>query len=130
MAKRRKSIEDDTCIIPHVVADGVVQEVAVAFSDADFLPVAATAFVDDAAAQRAMSDRLAKRADETYAANESFAKRINGRGNSGRDTLYAFMRHWAAADVRTELGEEASKALPDGFARGEEPAPRAAPGMR
>ncbi len=131
MARRRKGIEDETCIMPGVVADGVVQEVAVALEDArGELPEAACAFLDDAAAQRAMSDRLAARADETYKASDTFAKRINGRGDSGRDTLYAFSRHWAAADVRSVLGEAAFQALPEGFANGEEPAPRAAPGPR
>jgi hypothetical protein len=44
-------------------------------------------------------DDLAKRAEATYAANESFRKIIKSRGDRGRDSLYAFMRHWLASDL-------------------------------
>lgn len=69
-----EGIEDDTPILPYVVADRVVYEEG---DDADYY-----------------IDRLVEIAEDLYDRNPSFRKRINGRGNSGRDYLYTMMDHW------------------------------------
>jgi hypothetical protein len=130
-ARKRTNIADDTCVIPDIVADGVVQEVGVALEEVrGEISEALDAFLDDEGAQRGLSASLARRAEETYAASEAFAKTINGKGDKGRDALYGFMRHWASAHVRETFGAAAFDALPEGFAVGREPPPRAAPGPR
>jgi hypothetical protein len=37
---------------------------------------------------------LTRRAHKISAHNEKFRQRLNARKNSGRDYLFAFMRHW------------------------------------
>ncbi len=82
--RRIGRIEDDTPILPYVVADGVVEEVE--------------RFLGKRIRNReAAVDYLAGRADATYRANKRFRKRIRGRGDSGLDWLFSFMRHWLSA---------------------------------
>ncbi len=130
-ARKRTNIADDTCIIPEMVADGVVQEVATALEDVrGEVSSDVDAFLDGAGPQRGLATALARRADETYAANAEFARTLNGKGDKGRDALYAYMRHWASAHVKETFGAAAFEALPEGFPVGREPPPRAAPGPR
>lgn len=88
-SKRIGRIEDDTPILPHVVADVVISEVERCFplkmSDRE---------------SRALADKLADRADRVYQVNEQFRRQIRARGDRGRDTLYAFTRHWLASELR------------------------------
>jgi hypothetical protein len=78
-----KTIEEDTPLIPSIIAENVVAEVG------DLIHYLNP--TDPAGA------RLVRRAEHLYQVNPEFAKKLRRRGNGGRDTLYAFMRHWLAA---------------------------------
>jgi len=93
-AKRQaKSMEDATALIPEVVADAVIGEVE--------------SYVGGDGSLRQYADELADRARAIYGANADFAKKL--RRESGRETLYSFMRHWLASLLK--------KKRPDVFAR-------------
>ena len=101
-------IEDDTPILPYMVADNVIDEVG------NCVPLDMSP-----AEQRALADKLADRADTVYASNETFRRKIRGRGNTGRDTLYAFMRHWLASELKKTRPRVFAK-LPSSFMNGEQ----------
>jgi hypothetical protein len=86
------SIENDTPILPFIVAAKPVAEWAEFLEEHGVTP-----WLSEAEA----IDYLAAKAEAIYAENPSFAKLIRSRGNKGRDSLAAFMRHWIAAE---ELG--------------------------
>lgn len=81
--KARKGIADDTPMLPHVIARCVCDEL----------------FKLTKTEYRHLSWWLAARAERIYQKNERFAKSLRRNGNYGRDYLYMFMRHWAAAFV-------------------------------
>jgi hypothetical protein len=83
--KRRVRIEADTPIVPRAVAVSVWAE-ACAWLDEE-LP-------------REWICRLAVRADVIYFHNPRFRRKIRGQGNTGRDWLWMFTRHWLAAMIR------------------------------
>jgi len=100
-------IEDDTPIIPALVAESVVDEAA----------RLAPAHAAELLSRRAeLAAALAARANAAYEAdpNSTWSKSIRGAGNRGRDTLYAFMRHWLAGDLKRN-DPEISGALPRGY---------------
>lgn len=107
-SRRVGRIEDDTPIMPHIVADAVIAEVD------RCVPMDLSA-----SEERAIADRLADRADQVYARNESFRRKIRAAGNRGRDALYAYMRHWLASDLKT-LRPGVFAQLPQRFLVGEE----------
>lgn len=78
-------IESETELLPHVIADSVCMEAAQLCSDEKPLSYA-----------QSMIDR----AEAVYAANPHWAKSI--RKTNGRDTLYAFMRHWLAGSLKKD----------------------------
>jgi hypothetical protein len=96
------SIYNDTPIVPEIIADDVARE-ACDVACRDDLP--------------GLSDWLANRAERVYAASYSFRQKIRGRGNSGRDTLRMFMRHWAASWL-VEHQVMRRSAVPRGFCLG------------
>ena len=81
----RQWIEHDTPIVPGAVARAVWQE-AGAWLDVE-LP-------------REWIRRLTVRADVIYFHNPRFRRKIRGQGNTGRDWLWMFARHWLAAMIR------------------------------
>ena len=82
---RRLWIERDTPIVPAAVAKAVWQE-ASAWLEVE-LP-------------REWIRRLAVRANVIYFLNPRFRRKIHGQGNTGRDWLWMFVRHWLAAMIR------------------------------
>ena len=75
-----KDFTDEHPLLPDVIADTVA---------ADFASGSGAA---------TLSSSLIKKFADVYKANKSWAEKIlNGRGNTGRDLLYAFMKHWAVA---------------------------------
>jgi hypothetical protein len=48
---------------------------------------------------------LAHRARVTYAHGAAFRQKLRRAGDEGRDTLYAFMRHWLAARLQADRPE-------------------------
>jgi hypothetical protein len=103
MAKQIGKIEDDTPIMPAVVADGVVRQandmVGGALSDEE---------------ERGFADALHDEAQRIYRHNERFRKKLRGRGRSGLDHLYAFMQHWFAAGLK-KARPDLFKQLPPGY---------------
>ena len=102
-------IEDDTSIMPHIVADSVISEVEL-YTGIE---------VPD---KRVLADHLADRADDVYKNDERFRGQIRAKGNRGRDQLYVFMRHWLSSELKKHHPEIFQK-LPASFANGE-PLPR------
>jgi len=84
-SSRRLWIERDTPVIPTAVAQAVWQE-ACAWLGVE-LP-------------REWIRRLAVRADVIYSHNPRFRRKIRNSGNTGRDWLWMFTRHWLAAMIR------------------------------
>jgi hypothetical protein len=88
-----KLIEEDTPIVPEIVAGAVVDEAARLAPD----------HAAELLSRRAeLAAALVEKASATYRANPNsvWSRSIRGGGNRGRDTLYAFMRHWLAADLK------------------------------
>lgn len=113
---KHASIEDDTPILPGIVADTVVRELVGYFWDAYEIK---DAIYDQ---QDKLVKALRKQAEATYAANERFRSQIQERGNAGRDQLYVFMRHWLAAMIqKSRKLRHIYPILPPGFANGEKP---------
>ena len=101
MAPRRKfDMAEEAALLPNVVADTVLEEIDQCFP------------FGTEASRREMSDRLADRADRIYAANASFRQKL--RRESGRETLYAFMRHWSSAEMHRNH-PSVYRQLPDSF---------------
>jgi hypothetical protein len=101
---KRRTIERETPIVPHAVAEGVWQEACV-WLGVD-LP-------------REWVRRLAVRANVIYRNNSRFQRRIRGIGNHGRDWLWMFTRHWLTAMIY-HRDRELYRRLPAEYAAGED----------
>lgn len=94
-----KSIYEETVLIPKIIADCIGDEAqAIAKKE---LP--------------GLTNYLVERAETIYKNNARFRRQI--RGESGRDCLYMFMRHWAAGWLFTEKIMRLSD-IPSDFKRG------------
>lgn len=62
---------------------------------------------------------LVEHAEELCAANADFRRRLNTKGNEGRDRLWAFMRHWLCAKIARQF-PELHRRLPSEYAVGGE----------
>lgn len=93
------SIENDTPLLPVVVADAVVREVE--------------QFGGELANRDSLVTILADKAETIYQNNPRFRRRI--RAVYGREYLYAFMRHWLTGELS---GYVNGKKLPESFAVG------------
>jgi hypothetical protein len=103
---KKKTIEDATSIIPEAVSDGVIGEIEQFLGDSF-----------DAKARAHLDGYLSNNLRTVYANNKRFAKKLAGRGNSGRDYAYSFMRHWAAAELK-KVAPAIFRKLPASFANG------------
>lgn len=99
-------IEDETPIMPIVIADSVIRELL--------------AFGIELPNPDEYADELATRADTAYQHNDDFRKKIRSAGNAGRDWLYAFMRHWLSSLVQKKDRAAYAKISPE-FRMGHEP---------
>jgi len=79
--KRIPRIESDTPIVPSAIAIAVWEEAS------DWL---------DEPLPRSWIRELVAHANTVYAHNSQFRRIIRGRGDRGRDSLWAFTRHWLA----------------------------------
>jgi hypothetical protein len=95
-------LERDTPIIAQAAAQQVVEEAS------RWLGVALPA---------RYAAGLAHRARVTYAHGAAFRQKLRRAGDEGRDTLYAFMRHWLAARLLAERPEWFAR-LPKDYAWG------------
>jgi hypothetical protein len=86
-------IEDDTAILPWVVADCVIREIERYLWPKGDQGLRGPNASDD------LADKLAEKANTVYQHNKRFRKAIRSKnGNYGRDYLYSFMRHWVAGE--------------------------------
>jgi hypothetical protein len=88
--QRRPRIEADTPIVPRAVAMSVWTE--------------AGAWLDEEL-PRQWVNRLAARANAIYARNPRFRETLQRSGTAGRDRLWAFTRHWLAAQIKKHRPE-------------------------
>ena len=109
MKSKHSTIEADTVLLPEVIADTVAHELGVYLHD--FHCYTPRTHPDHLVAY------LVKRAEQIHAANKDFRKKLQSRGNKGRDTLYAFMRHWSAGYVKDNW-PGAFELLPSGYKMG------------
>jgi len=86
-ASLRPGIERDTELMPWLIADSVIDEAS------DFL---------NEPLPREWADWLDQRAERCYAKHDHFRRLIRRRGNTGRDYLHKFFRHWLASRLRRE----------------------------
>lgn len=96
------ALERDTLLTPEWVAESVVQEterVLKADLPADFV------------------ERLAAKAYRLYPRHRHFKQMLNRPGNTGRNNLCMYMRHWTAAWLKRERSALYKK-LPWSFALG------------
>jgi hypothetical protein len=108
MRKQRPNIESDTPIVPRAIAEAVWEEACV--------------WLDERLPRRWLRQLIA-RANTVYARNPRFRRTLRAGGNSGRDWLWAFMRHWLGALIwrhRPELHGQ----LPQSFNAGHSLPPR------
>lgn len=92
----------ETCLLPEVVAETVCDELATHLDlDGDL---------------RRHAPALARRAAACYDANERFRRKLRDR--SGRETLYAFCRHWLSGEIK-EHDPALFPKIPNGFLMGE-----------
>ncbi|HLP09166.1 MAG TPA: hypothetical protein VK178_13455 [Opitutaceae bacterium] len=99
---RRPQLEIDTPLVALAAARSVLDEAAVLVGRP--LPARFAA-------------RLAHRARRVYAHSDSFRRKLRARGDSGRDWLHVFLRHWLAALLRDECPALFAR-LPAAFANG------------
>ena len=100
----RPSITHDTRLVPRAAAEGVWEE-ACAFLDEE-LP-------------REWIGLLIEKAETIYAHGPRFRRRLQSNGNTSRDWLWAFMRHWIAALLQ-EHRPQLFRKLPSRYCVGEE----------
>ena len=105
-------IQDETILLPHIIADTVIQEL-----DRYMHKEHQRIFVLSDEEHREIGLYLSDKAETCYSANERFAKKVKGK--YGREHLYSFMRHWLTGwviDNRPGL----KRLVPDCFANGVE----------
>jgi hypothetical protein len=95
------TIEMDTPILPQVLAQRIVEEAA--------------AYVEMSLDQYVAL--LVEKANTLYTNNSRFRGNVRANGNSGRDYLAMFMRHWLAALIRRDSPTLYQK-LPSAFSNG------------
>jgi hypothetical protein len=87
VASLRPGIERDTELMPWLIAGSVLYEASVFLGES--LPPE-------------WADWLDERAARCCAKHAHFRRLIRRRGNTGRDYLYKFFRHWLASRLRRE----------------------------
>lgn len=83
--RRPRRIDEQTALVPRAAAEGVCEEAQVWLRQP--LP-------------RRWVREMVTHANTVYQCNAGFRRKISGKGNAGRDWLWAFMRHWLAAIIR------------------------------
>jgi hypothetical protein len=95
-------IQRDTPLVPRAAAEQIVEE---------------TSRLVGKTLPPQWAGLLAQRAEVTYANGLRFRRRIQSRGDEGRDWLWAFMRHWVSALILKQRPELFRK-LPSGYSVG------------
>ena len=107
------SIEKDTPIVPWAIAGSVVEEVHL-YLHRKALGEEASRILHD---EDRLVSHLTAFAQGVYQHSKDVRKKIRGKGNSGRDYLYTFMRHWLSAEL-AKSHPSVFKLLPNDFKMG------------
>lgn len=102
MCQLTTQIEDRTGLLADVIAETVAGE-----------PVSLGVLPTERHIE--LARHLETRAGIVCAMNSRFFAKLDSKGNAGRDYLYMFMRHWAAAWIQKNLGRAAYRKLPAGY---------------
>ena len=108
-------VEEKTALCFDIIADGVFGEGWI---------IAKNNGVNIPEEERELSIRILKRRMATcMQADEKFKRKIHGKGNTGRDWSYTFMRHWLTGRLHRKFHVD-RWAIPDWFSlgKGEKPA--------
>jgi hypothetical protein len=107
--KKRKSIYDDTPVMPEIVGDSVASKIVNKVWDK----------LDkkeqeelDGFLNREFTDQLADKAEKMYKKDDAFAKIMQSKGNRGRDYLHGLMEKWVLdglKDKKPQLWEKIPK---------------------
>lgn len=100
------TLEEDTPIRSRIIAEVVVGEAEELLGFRE-IP-------DRESFVRELVDEQAR----LYQINQEWRRKMRAGGNKGRDTLYAFMRHWLTSDVKRRIGLRAADKLGRDFANG------------
>ena len=101
-------IELDTPLVPRAVMEGVCEEAGI--------------WLDQPLPHRWVRE-LTAFANTVYAHNPRFRRKVRGKGNSGRDYLWMFARHWLSA-LLAERRPQLSARLPSDYRIGRELPPK------
>ncbi len=123
MPKRESfhSIEEDTGIMPLLIAETIVERARELIDD---FHVKGDKMMDPPLDDQELAGYLVGRAATFYEASTVFRKKIRSeadQGNRGRDNLFAYMQDWVSAKILREShnSPEIRRALIDsGFAAG------------
>lgn len=105
-----KNIEQATDLLPYVIAELVAEKTLATTMKAEMAGWDKL----DADGKKALDEKYKKekhelieylvlRAETTFQYSETFNKKVNGKGNKGRDHLYLFMYHWSGWHGETLL---------------------------
>jgi hypothetical protein len=104
-SNRSTGIARDTPLLPRAAAEAVWEE--------------ASEFLGEALPAEWISV-LTEKAETIYAHSSNYRRRLRGRGDTGRDWLWSFMRHWLAALLREHRPQWFGK-LPSRYSAGAPP---------
>ncbi len=96
-------IENDTPIIPWIVADTVIRKVIIIVCEKSGCTKRDGCICQGCRFSSfggELSDFLVDKANTIYENNVRFAKSIRGSDDKGLNMLYAFMSHWLAAELK------------------------------
>ena len=105
MSKPIRRIDEETAILPNVIAESVVAEL-----DLYLLCTHKRGLIDHPRYAQILIDR----AERIYKARPDLRSRFRKNNTFGRDWLYCFMRHWLTAELK-----DFSQYIPASFANGE-----------
>ena len=103
---KKFSIEDDTCIMPYVLAEAACEDAA--------------RLLDIPAVDERLVEYLAEHSNRVYSNNARFRKSVRSEadhGNAGRDYLYRYMCHWLASEL-LKAGASRKLLVDSGFSMG------------
>jgi hypothetical protein len=99
-----RRIDEDTSIIPHIIAQSVMEE--------------AIRYLGEPLPRRWVRE-LVVHADTVYAHNDKFRRALKRDGDRGRDWLWSFMRHWLSSLILQHRPQLHSR-LPASYSVGQE----------
>jgi hypothetical protein len=107
--ERGSMLETDTAIVPTIIADLVIDELARIWK---------IEFPQDA--RDRFARKLVETAENLYRTNVVWRKKVLKNNEYGRNYLFVFMRHWLSAEMRIDpWGAQYFNLIPQSFRNGE-----------